>query len=836
MPSYRLSQTMDRSAMTARYPRMTPEQRRLVQGDLRDMLGPEAVVSDPDQLLAYSYDATGERHFPDVVVLPSSVAAVQTALRIAHAARLPVIGRGASTNLSGGTTPLVGGMVVSFARMNHILEIDAQGRTVRVEPGVVNADLQAALSQVGFFYPPDPSSHRISTIGGNVAENSGGPHCVKYGVTTHHVLGIQVALADGTLVNLPRIGDTSQGIDLASVVIGSEGTLALVTEATLSIQPLPETTQTLLVSFPTVAEAMRTVSALVAARLNPATLELMDRDSLKIIESFVHAGYPVDAGAVLLIELDGQDDEVQADARTVQAIAAREGSISFQAAASAREAEALWRGRRAHYGATARLAPHLWVQDVTVPRPKLAEMMDRVLEIGERQGLLIVTAAHAGDGNLHPTIPYDPQDPGQVARLRAADHEILQACVELGGAITGEHGIGIDKAEHLPLMYSPDELQVMHAVKEAFDPDNLLNPFKALWPPGALPGPQKSVASEPPTFVPRTAAEVQDAMRWARDQGWAVAIRGQGRRRAPLPTARQVLDMRALDAIHDVDIGNLSVEVGAGLTAGALARLLHQEGVDLPGVEPFMDDTIGGLVASNAPYWRNSLGRGWRDVLLAVEWVDSEGRLLRFGRKTMKNVAGYDIAKLLVGSHGRLGAITRVTLKVRPAVSSIAVALSEPMDADRAVATAKLLLADSVRPDGILLVKEAGSDRVSVWCADNFSRRQRREWLERILPGPVTYHERIDAWLHVERDRLHRVYQAISQNEYRNGLLALGANAVNLFRGSEGAAVHFCPGSGWYEMMGEGDFPSTKVAADTAVERLRERVIRVFDPGQRLGW
>lgn len=836
MPSYQLRQTMDRSAWTSRYPRLTADQRRQVQSALIQALGGDRVVSDPDQLLAYSYDATGERHFPDVVVLPGSASDVQTAVRIANQARLPIIGRGASTNLSGGTTPVVGGMVVSFARMNQIRVVDVDNRAVRVEPGVVNADLQAQLAQLGFFYPPDPSSHRISTIGGNIAENSGGPHCVKYGVTTQHVLSLELVLADGTLLELPRVGDARMGLDLASVVIGSEGTLALVTAATLSICPLPPMTRTVLASFPTVEAATRTVSALVAARLNPSALELMDRESLRIVESYVHAGYPTEAGAVLLIELDGTLDEVERGEQAVEAVARREGALSTRRASTPVEADALWRGRRAHYGATARLAPHLWVQDVTVPRPRLAEMMDRVLSIGAEQHLLIVTAAHAGDGNLHPNIPYDPSDPDQVARLKAADRAILESCVALGGAITGEHGVGIDKAEHLPLMYNADELEAMNQVKGAFDPSGLLNPFKALWP--AQPGEVAGAPDNPPDGQPANTEEVQALMRWTQAHSEPLAIRGQGRRRSGAPDVRRLVDTRNLTGVFDLDIENLSIEVGAGMTAGALSRLLESYGVEVPGIEPFMDDTIGGLVASNALYWRNSLGRGWRDVLLAAEWVDATGRALRFGRKTMKNVAGFDLAKLLVGSEGRMGVITRVTLRLRPVKPSLWVAESEPMTLSALWAAAERILASARRPEGLLLVKPSGTSLWELWCVDDMSQAARRQWLEETTESPLALREGMDAWLDIEQKRLHPVYQAIARDCYQRGFIPAVAPGLEwLSQVTADARVHVCPGTGWYEMMTPNPGPAVVASAVPAeAERLVDRVLRVFDPDQRLGW
>ncbi len=834
MPSYQLTQTMDRSEWLNRYPRLTQHQVKMVAQSLKEALGENVVIDDPDQLLAYSYDATGERHWPDMAVLPRTTDEVSRALSLAHRYRVPVVGRGASTNLSGGTTPLVGGLVVSFARMNRIVDIDTEKRLVRVEPGVVNAELAEALRQQGYFYPPDPSSHRISTIGGNIAENAGGPHCVKYGVTTHHVRALEVVLGDGRLVNLGEIGATDAGLDIASLVIGSEGTLALVTQAVLAICPLPARTSTVLISFKALKDAVTTVSRIVANRLNPAALELMDKESIRVVESFVHAGYPLDAEAVLLVELDGTGAEVESGIHGLRAISERQGSLSFQVAESEERAQEFWRGRRAHYGATARLAPHLWVQDVTVPRPKLVEMIERVMAIAQEQRLLIVTAAHAGDGNLHPNIPYDPLDPDQIRRLRAADDAILRACVEMGGSITGEHGVGIDKAEHLPLMYSPWELEAMAEVKAAFDPDQVLNPLKALWPAGEIsPAPP---VSRPIPHLPASTGEVQEIMRWSASQSDPLSIRGSGRRTTGGPPTQRILSLAQLDQVHDLDLDNLSVEVGAGMVAGALSRLLERHDLDLPGIEPFMDDTVGGLVAANAPYWRHSSGHGWRDMVLAAEWVDMRGRLLRFGRKTMKNVAGYDLAKLVVGSRGRIGALTRVTLRLLPREEPLTIAQSAPMPATQALMAANRVLSRPDHPDGILLVRRPSQTNVEVWCVGRLVHRELKTKLAQDLGcTSVVFEDGRDAWLRRETDRLHRVYQAISSGTYRTGRIPVAAEDwLAVFADAVGSAVHLCPDGGWYEMMGPDARNTWPRTSDQELDRLRERVARVFDPEQLL--
>lgn len=835
MPSYRLAATVDRSQLLSRYPHITPHQAEVVAESLKEALGVQAVIHDRDQLLAYSYDATGERHWPDLVVLPTSIDDVRAVMEICHRYHVPVIGRGASTNLSGGTTPLVGGVVVTFTRMNKILEIDTKHGWVRVEPGVVNLDLGEALGLKGLFYAPDPSSHRISTIGGNIAENAGGPHCVKYGVTTHHVLGLTVALADGSVVTLPRVGDTTWGIDVATPYIGGEGTLGLVVEAILAIQTKPDVVQTVLASFARLSDAVRTVSRVVAANLSPSALELLDRESIRIVEGFVHAGYPLDADAVLLIELDGSATEVAKAVQAVSQICLAEGALACDVAKDTAQAEQLWRGRRAHYGAAARLAPHLWVQDVTVPRPQLLEMMNRVLGIAEKQRLVIVTAAHAGDGNLHPSIPYDPADADQVRRMKIADRAILEACVDLGGSITGEHGIGIDKAEHLPLMYTPWELDVLEGIKAAFDPLGIMNPLKALWPAGPLPDEQPPPAERP--LQVSSEGEVQDAMRWSRAHSEPLSIRGQGRRSGPEPTTHWVLSMQGFDQIHDLDLDNGTVEVGAGLAAGTLARILAASGMEVPGLAPFMDDTVGGLVASNATVWRPGHGHGWRDWILRGSWVDARGRFLQFGTKTMKNVAGYDVSKLLVGSAGHLGAITRLTLRMRPLDESIVTAVTAAMPVHDALAVVQHIAQWSERPDGMLVVAKPGEEGVHLWCVGSFSAVRRAQLVESV-PVAVVFETGQDAWLLLERERLHRAYDALARGTYWAGRVPLGRvdeRAVFSAKDHE-HAVFFCPDQHWYEKMGDRSKPEPvwPKAESALVDRLRERILRVFDPEQLL--
>jgi len=459
---------------------LPPDRLEAAHRALVERFGPDRVLTDFRDRMAYAYDATGIKYPPDVVVFPLSTEDAADAVRIAAHHGLPIVARGGGTNISGGTVPIRGGLCLALNRMDRILDIDPENHTATVQPGVRNLALQEALKPHGFFFAPDPSSHRVSTIGGNAGENAGGPHCLKYGVTVNHVLGLTLVLADGSVVRLGGPEQDRPGYDLVSLLVGSEGTLGIITELVVRILPLPAEVRTLLAVFDDLEVAMRTVSDIIAARVVPATMELLDRGTIEVVERFARAGYPEDAEAVLLIEVDGPQESVAEELDRVEAICRRNGARDLRIAQSEAEREALWLGRRAAYGAAGRLSAYVWTQDVTVPRDRLVEMLRACQAIGRKYGIRIISVAHAGDGNLHPLVAYDPQDADQVRRVKAADREILEACVALGGSISGEHGIGHDKLPNLELQLGPDLLGLMWSVRRAFDPDLRLNPGKAV--------------------------------------------------------------------------------------------------------------------------------------------------------------------------------------------------------------------------------------------------------------------------------------------------------------------------------------------------------------------
>ena len=449
-----------------------------VLAELQAITGPAGLLSEPEQLRTYECDAlTALRALPLAVLLPTSTEQVQAIVRVCHRERLPFVGRGSGTGLSGGALPVENGVVISLARMNRILEVDFANARVVVEPGVINLDVTARVSSREFFFAPDPSSQSVCSIGGNVAENSGGAHCLKYGFTTTHVLGLDVVLPDGTLVHLGKQTVDSPGYDLTGVFVGSEGTLGLCTRVILRIVKRPECVQTLLAAFPTVSEASAAVSCIIAAGILASALEIMDDLAIQAAEAAVHANYPA-CGGLLLVELDGPVAEVAEQVTAVENICRENGASDLRAAASDAERALFWKGRKAAFAAMGRIAPNYIVQDGVIPRTALPEMMGEIAQLGAEAGLRVANVFHAGDGNLHPMVLYDRRIPGQQQAAEALSFRILEVCVEKGGSITGEHGVGAEKISMMGKMFSEPDLDTMQRVRCAFDPLNLANPTK----------------------------------------------------------------------------------------------------------------------------------------------------------------------------------------------------------------------------------------------------------------------------------------------------------------------------------------------------------------------
>jgi glycolate oxidase len=447
---------------------------------LKEIIDPDYVLSSEMDLTLYGYDASLEKGRPDAVVIPDSTEEVSKVVSLAHREGIPIVARGSGTNLSGGTIPTKGGIVIHFSKMNRILEVDIPNRCVTVEPGVITLDLQNQVLKQGFIYAPDPASQKVSTLGGNVGENSGGPHCLKYGVTTNHVLGLEAVLDDGTVIRTGGKARDCPGYDLTGLLIGSEGTLCIVTKMILRLLRAPEAVKTMLAIYDTIEDASNTVSAIIAEGIVPATLEMMDNVVMIAVEESVRAGYPLDAAAVLIIELDGMSDGMERQTRKIFEICKRHNVRDIQEAKDDAERARLWAGRKGAFGAVTRLKPSYMVCDGTVPRTKLPEVLRKVLETGKKNDVLIGNVFHAGDGNLHPLILFDERNKDELERVHKVTSEILKICADAGGTISGEHGIGIEKLKEMKFVFTESDLEAMRRVKRAFDPENILNPGKVV--------------------------------------------------------------------------------------------------------------------------------------------------------------------------------------------------------------------------------------------------------------------------------------------------------------------------------------------------------------------
>ncbi|WP_426993938.1 FAD-linked oxidase C-terminal domain-containing protein [Methylomonas sp. CM2] len=447
----------------------------------RQIVGDANVIADPALLRVYECDALAAyTQLPDLVVLPDSVEQIPALLRLCHTHRIPVVARGAGTGLSGGALPVPGGIVLGLAKLNRILGVDPINRTATVQPGVRNLAISEAARPHGLYYPPDPSSQIACSIGGNIAENAGGVHCLKYGLTVHNVLQIKLATITGELLTLGGSGLDGAGYDLLALAIGSEGLLGVVVEATLRLLPTPPRVQVLLAGFATIEQAGAAVADIIGAGLIPAGLELMDNAAIRATEAFVHAGYPVEAAAILLCELDGQPEQVDADLARAEALLRAAGASEIRVAADAAQRQRFWAGRKAAFPAVGRIASDYYCMDGTIPRRHLAAVLAEIAAVAERYGLSVVNVFHAGDGNLHPLILYDAGRPGDFDKAEALGGDILELCVRVGGTITGEHGVGREKLPQMCVQFQAAELEQFHALKQAFDPNGLLNPGKAV--------------------------------------------------------------------------------------------------------------------------------------------------------------------------------------------------------------------------------------------------------------------------------------------------------------------------------------------------------------------
>lgn len=637
--------------------------------ELRHIVGRKYVSASQVDAEVYSYDASSATGRPGVVVFPGDSQEIARIVRSARKAGLPFTPRGFGTNLSGGTVVPSGGMVICLSRLNQILAISPARRCAVVQPGVTNLELQNALSPMGYFYAPDPASQKVATLGGNVGENSGGPHCLKYGVTTNHILEVEAVLPDGEVVRFGGPAFDAPGIDLRGALVGSEGTLGVTTEITVRILPKPETVITMLAIYDTIFDAAQSVSDIVAAGIVPATLEMMDAPVIQAVEDSYACGYPRDAAAVLIIELEGPSVGLDEQAERIREFCLKNKCRHIHKAEDEEERNRLWEGRRGAFGAVARLAPNYILNDCTVPRTKLPEALARIEGIISDYQLQHGNVFHAGDGNLHPLIFFDSRKPGQFEKAHKAGWEIMETCVQLGGTISGEHGIGLEKLEAMRLIFSEEDLDFQRSLKKAFDPDNLANPGKV------IPEPSKdAVQSEYEKKGQRSVgnmkavATVVEKVREAIYEQQALSPVGNGTRRDfgnlcagnPVP-----LESSSLSQIVEFDHANQVVTAGAGVSLEDLQEQLraHNQWLPIRPLPCLQAHSLGGIVATGACGPERNFYGAPRDLLLGLQLVNPLGHLVSTGGKVIKNVAGYDMTRLMTGSMGTLGLITELTFR-----------------------------------------------------------------------------------------------------------------------------------------------------------------------------
>ncbi|MGC9520721.1 MAG: FAD-binding protein [Anaerolineae bacterium] len=639
---------------------------------LKAHLQPGQVIDNPVELLTYVVDGGIDQGTPLGVVFPYNAEDVQTIVRWGRAHGVPIVPRGAGTGLAGGAVALRGGLLLAFSHMKDLVVLDRLGRSAVVQPGIVNLVLDETVKAEGLFFPPDPASGRAATVGGNIGANAGGPHCFKYGVTTNYVTGLDVVLADGRAVRLGGRALDYPGVDLVGLMTGAEGTLGVITEASVRLLRNPPDVKTLLAAFDSVAEAGEAVSAVIAAGLMPATMEMMGQRMMQTIEEYNHPGLPVEAGAALIIDVDGYPDSVQPQLEEVASVLRENRARELRVARSENERTQIWYARKSAVGALARLAVDHYTVDGTVPRSKLAETLREVIRICEELDLEVLFLLHAGDGNLHPLVLVpDPKDEAFLARLHEGGRRMSELFVAQGGTISGEHGIGIEKQEFMPLMYGDTELAAMHEIKEIFDPDELLNPDK-IFPKGKAYGACTLIEEAVPdesrsgTVRPKSPEEVSATICSLAAAGQPFRVRGGGTKSTLFRETAVALSTVGLAGIREYAPDDLYVTVGAGTPLVDLQRTLAKDNMWVPLVSPWPEATVGGIAASgfNAPL-RMRYG-AIRDLVQAMTVVLGDGRVLRLGRPVMKNVAGYDLVKLFIGSYGVLGVITDITLKLSP--------------------------------------------------------------------------------------------------------------------------------------------------------------------------
>lgn len=617
--------------------------RSLLQA-LQRLLGKENVQTDELSLQLNSYDCSQSRHRPDAVVKVTDTAVLPDLVRLLAQAKVPFIARAAATNHAGSCAAVQGGVVINVNALDQIYQIHPQQGYADVAPGVVTAQLQAQLQPLGFFYAPDPASEAVCTLGGNLAQNASGARCMKYGNTADNTLQADLVTPQGYCLSLRH---DAPGPDWLGLLAGSEGTLGLIQKMRIKILPQPKQVKTFLTTFDSLENAVQTVSDLAAQGLIPRCVEAMDQTTTRAVEDFAHAGYPTEAQALLILELDGTRQQIARDEKLLQALCQARGCQSFTAAQNEEEREKLWRGRRAAYSAMAALAPSVAVGDGTVPRSELAQTLRQVRRILDRYGVRASLLFHAGDGNFHPQIIFDSRNKEQTHRVSKALQEILKACIDHGGTLSGEHGVGIEKRAVMAYQYSRETLHLMGQIKKALDPDNLANPGKIL--PVGLEG-KVTLQEEDHPEVLRLAGEIK------RRAGQREKIRVTGTRTQWKTATAADVSARSLNRILDIDKTNYTATVQAGVKVQELLLALKQQGVYAP-LPPDYPGTLGGLISQKrCPQLT--------PCLTGLQVIVPNGDIIDYGGKLMKNAAGYNLCRLFTGACGTLGLITHVTFKI----------------------------------------------------------------------------------------------------------------------------------------------------------------------------
>ncbi len=706
-------------------------------------LGSHAVVTSLDALRTYDADASMiVACIPDLVAVPATLEQAATAVRLALQAGYPIVARGAGTGIAGGAVPVRRGLVLSFARMEQIEQVETRSRFAVVQAGVVNAELNAYLAPLGFQFAPDPSSQRASTIGGNLGTNAGGPHCLKYGVTTNHILAVELVRPDGTLVWTGDGVAEASGYDLTGVIVGSEGTFGPVTRAIVRLTPLPEANRVVLALFPSVIAASAAVSAVIAAGSLPTSLEVMDHNGIRAVNGAYGLGLPEAEGTTLLIiEVDGVEDGLDDLLEQILQICRDQGAFELRPARTPVEQARVWAARKAFAGAIGRLAPAYLLVDTSVPRTRLPLMMEHVERLRQEYGMEVCNVFHAGDGNLHPLVLYDPRDADQTHRAHAIAEAVLALSIEQGGVISGEHGIGLEKQDFLPLLMSLADLQLHAAVFAVFNPTNQFNPakiFPTAMPPLDLAAQRRArlhAAREPQlpvaaladtlrqllgsayvsahdaqvTIQPGTVEELAASVAVCYRAGVAVVPLGGGTPPELDHTSTDVqvvILTQRLTRVCTYAPDDLTIGVEAGMTLAALRRLLATNGQQLPlDVAGAEQATLGGLVAAAVDGPRRTGYGTLRDWVLGMTVVEADGTLVRLGAQVVKNVSGYDLPKLFVGSRGTLGIIATVSLKVFPQPPTTATLVLTCPDRASAFALVDHLAASRLQPTAVEYVE-----------------------------------------------------------------------------------------------------------------------------------